>query len=68
LASLTGDAPALAVAAGELALAGVEASASGTGLLVRAATHQQLCDALARALPAARPHGRIRAVVDPLRL
>jgi primosomal protein N' (replication factor Y) len=68
LASLTGDAPALAVAAGELALAGVEASASGTGLLVRAATHQQLCDALARALPAARPHGRIRAEVDPLRL
>ncbi len=68
LAHLTGDGPALAVAAGELALAGLEASGSGTGLLVRAATHPQLCDALAVALAAARPHGRIRAEVDPLRL
>jgi primosomal protein N' (replication factor Y) len=77
LAALTGDAPALAVAIGELALAGVEASASSgtprtpgspTGLLVRAATHQRLCDALSRALAAARPSGRIRAEVDPLRV
>ncbi|MGH8974825.1 MAG: hypothetical protein ACRD0C_16685, partial [Acidimicrobiia bacterium] len=77
LAELTGDAPALAVAAGELALAGIEASpSSGTprtpggsrGLLVRAADHGQLCDALARALSAARPSGRIRAEVDPLRV
>jgi primosomal protein N' (replication factor Y) len=77
LAALTGDAPALAVAAGELALAGVEASASSgtprtpgspTGLLVRAPTHQRLCDALSRALAAARPSGRVRAEVDPLRV
>ena len=86
LAHLTGDDPALAVAAGELALAGVEASfisgtprtpgISGTprtpggpgGLLVRAPTHRQLGDALARALAAARPRGRIRAEVDPLRV
>ncbi len=72
LAALTGDAPALAVAAGELALAGVEASAwspgGSSGLLVRAATHQRLGDALARALAAARPSGRIRAEVDPLRV
>ena len=81
LAQLTGDASALAVAAGELALAGVEASAmsiSGTprtpgsgsrsGLLVRAPTHRQLCDALAGALAAARPAGRVRAEVDPLRV
>ncbi len=68
LAELTGEAPALAVAAGELALAGVEASATGSGLLVRAATHRELCDGLARALSAARPSGRIRAEVDPLRV
>ncbi|MDQ3945315.1 MAG: hypothetical protein M3357_09245, partial [Actinomycetota bacterium] len=86
LAHLTGDVPALAIAAGELTLVGVEASAisgtprtpgiSGTprtpggpgGLLVRASTHGQLCDALALALTAARPHGRIRAEVDPLRV
>jgi primosomal protein N' (replication factor Y) len=113
LAHLTGDAPALAVAAGELALAGVEASATSgtprtpgtsgtprtpgtsgtprtpgtsgtprtpgtsgtprtpgtsTGLLVRAPTHRQLSDALALALAAARPRGRIRAEVDPLRV
>jgi primosomal protein N' (replication factor Y) len=68
LAQLTGDAPALAVAAGELALAGVQASAISGGLLVRAPTHQQLCDALSRTLVAARPSGRIRAEVDPLRI
>jgi primosomal protein N' (replication factor Y) len=68
LAHLTGDAPALAVAAGELALAGIEASAGPGGLLVRAPSHRQLCDALAVALTVARPHGRIRAEVDPLRV
>ncbi|MGH9038234.1 MAG: hypothetical protein ACRD0O_20965, partial [Acidimicrobiia bacterium] len=78
LAHLTGDAAALAVAAGELALADVEVSTSsgtprtpggsGGGLLVRAPTHQRLCDALATALAAARPSGRIRAEVDPLRV
>jgi primosomal protein N' (replication factor Y) len=68
LAELTGDAPALAVAAGELALAGIETSAGSAGLLARAASHQQLCDALADALAAARPRGRLRAEVDPLRV
>lgn len=68
LAQVTGDAAALAVAMGELALAGVEVSSGAGGLLVRAADHRRLCDGLARAMAAARATGRVRAEVDPLRV
>lgn len=67
VAQLTGAAPALASAAAVLRRVGVEIS-GGETLLVRAGSHTVLCDALAEALAAARPAGRIRAEVDPLRI
>ena len=71
LARLTGDAPALAAAAHSLRSAGGDINVSGgndDAVLVRAASSDRLADALAMALAAGRPAGRLRAEVDPLRI
>jgi primosomal protein N' (replication factor Y) len=70
LARLTGDAPALAAAAGSLRSAGGIGVSEGAGdaVLVRAPSPERLADALADALAAGRPAGRLRAEVDPLRV
>jgi primosomal protein N' (replication factor Y) len=70
LARLTGDAPALAAAAGSLRSAGGIGVSEGTGgaVLVRAPSSDRLADALTAALSAGRPAGRLRAEVDPLRV
>jgi primosomal protein N' (replication factor Y) len=70
LARLTGDAPALAPAVRSLRSAagiGVSDGADGT-VLVRGPTTDALADALALALAAGRPEGRLRAEVDPMRI
>lgn len=63
LARLDGEPDDLAVAAGILRVHGVEV-ATGAPVLVRAATHEALADALA----AARAEVRLSVEVDPLRL
>jgi len=70
LARLTGDAPALAAAAAALRAAGGVGVSIGTdgAALVRAASADGLATALADALAAGRPVGRLRAEVDPLRV
>jgi primosomal protein N' (replication factor Y) (superfamily II helicase) len=71
LARLTGDAPALSAAAGSLRAEsdGIGVSGmAGEAVLVRATSAERLADALATALAAARPAGRLRAEVDPLRV
>jgi primosomal protein N' (replication factor Y) len=70
LARLTGDAAALAAAAASLrSAAGIGVSEGGdSAVLVRAASSDHLADALATALAAGRPAGRLRAEVDPLRV
>jgi len=70
LARLTGDAAAVAAAAGSLRSAGgIGVSEGGDGaVLVRAPSSDHLADALARALVAGRPAGRLRAEMDPLRV
>jgi primosomal protein N' (replication factor Y) len=71
LARLTGDSPALAAAAHALRSAGGGVGVSGStddAVLVRAASAERLADALAAALAAGRPVGRLRAEVDPLRV
>jgi primosomal protein N' (replication factor Y) len=69
LARLTGDAPALAAAAGALRTCGLGVSSGTDGaVLVRAPSVDALADALAAALAAGRPAGRLRAEVDPLRV
>ena len=73
LARLTGDAPALAAAAGSLRSAGAGAGIAVSGshadaVLVRATSADRLADALGAALAAGRPAGRLRAEVDPLRV
>jgi primosomal protein N' (replication factor Y) len=71
LARLTGDGAALSAAADSLRSAGGDINVSGTdgdSVLVRAASSARLADALATALVAGRPAGRLRAEVDPLRV
>jgi primosomal protein N' (replication factor Y) len=70
LARLTGDAPALAAAAGSLRSAAGIGVSEGTGdaVLVRAPSPERLADALSAALATGRPAGRLRAEVDPLRV
>ena len=71
LARLTGDGAALSAAAQSLRSAGGDINVSGTdgdAVLVRAASSERLADALATALVAGRPAGRLRAEVDPLRV
>jgi primosomal protein N' (replication factor Y) len=70
LARLTGDAPALAAAAVALRSAGGIGVSTGTdgAVLVRAPSAERLAAALAGALAAGRPAGRLRAEVDPLRV
>ncbi|HVW34000.1 MAG TPA: hypothetical protein VHL53_15805, partial [Acidimicrobiia bacterium] len=59
----------LAAAADALRSAGGGVSVSGAvEVLVRAPSAGRLADALADALAAARPVGRLRAEVDPLRV
>jgi primosomal protein N' (replication factor Y) len=70
LARLTGDGPALAAAAGALRTFGGLGVSEGldAAVLVRAPSSERLADALASALAAGRPVGRVRAAVDPLRI
>jgi primosomal protein N' (replication factor Y) len=70
LARLTGDAAALAAAAGSLRSAGGVGVSEGDdgAVLVRAPSSGHLADALATALAAGRPAGRLRAEMDPLRV
>jgi primosomal protein N' (replication factor Y) len=74
LARLTGEAPALSAAAERLRAEGDGINVSGgtpgsaDAVLVRAATPDTLARALAAALAAGRPSGRLRAEVDPLRV
>jgi primosomal protein N' (replication factor Y) len=71
LARLTGDPPALAAAAHTLRSAGGDINVSRSdadAVLVRAASSERLADALAAAIAAGRPAGRLRAEADPLRV
>lgn len=69
LARLTGDAPALAAAAQTLRSAELEVSGShDEAVLVRAPTTNALAAALAGAMAAGRPAGKLRAEIDPLRV
>ena len=71
LARLTGDPMALAAASAALRSAAVDVGVSSGAdgpVLVRAPSSEVLADALAVALSAGRPAGRLRAEVDPLRI
>ncbi|GIU87898.1 MAG: hypothetical protein KatS3mg009_2413 [Acidimicrobiia bacterium] len=69
LAELTGDDAALAAAAGALRAAGVRVLGPGDGrALALAAGADALAGALAAAVRAARPAGRLRVAVDPPRV
>jgi primosomal protein N' (replication factor Y) len=73
LARLTGDPPALAAASAALRATGAGravgvSGGAGDAVLVRAPDADTLAAALAGALAAGRPAGRLRAEVDPLRV